>query len=272
MKKDTGTVKSVLKALSALDFVMEQSMTRPGVGLSEVAAALEIQPTTTRNILKTMEMAGYIGRAGNRLYVPGPKCHGMSRGARVADRLVKVMTPVLDRLAEEIGESFVVSTLFNGMRKVLLRRHGMAPIVVETRSAEQDNMAYRLVTTRIMLAFASGRELDLYVGLNGLPGREWDGIDSRRLLDEHLHRLKTAGYAEGLTGDKSTYAAAFPLLDDTGMMLGALGIHMPAFRADPEKKRKIFARVREVLMSLRDPGSAMGFNSCPEPLPWPPRA
>ncbi len=251
MKKDSGTVKSVLKALSALDFVMEQSMTRPGVGLSEVAAALDIQPTTTRNILKTMEIAGYIGRAGDRLYVPGPKCYGMSRGARVANKLLKVMTPVLDRLAEEIGESFVVVTLFNGMRKVLLRRQGMSPIVVETSKAEQDNMAYQLVTTRIMLAFASERELDLFVELNGLPGREWDGIDSRVLLDEHLHKLKMAGYAEALAGG-SLYAAAFPLLDSSGMMLGAIGIHMPSFRVTPEEKQKIFAALHATLFTLQD--------------------
>ena len=170
---EKGSVKSVLKALGALDFVLEQSMTRPGVGLSEIAAALAIRPTTARNILKTMEQAGYIGRAGDRLYVPGPKCHGMSRGARVSARLMKVMPPVLERLAADLGESFVVTTLFNGMRKVLLRQQGSSPIVVETRNAEQDAMAYRLVTTRIMLAFTSENELDLFIGQNGLPGREW---------------------------------------------------------------------------------------------------
>ncbi len=251
VKEDTGTVKSVLKALAALDFVMEQSMVKPGVGLSEVAGALEIQPTTARNILKTMEMAGYIGRAGDRLYVPGPKCFGMSRGARVASSLMKVMPAVLERLAADIGESLVVATLFNGMRKVLLRRQGMSPIVVETRSAEQDNMAYHLVSTRIMLAFASARELDLFVELNGLPGREWDGIDSRQQLDEYLSRLRTAGFAEDYPG-KEVYAAAFPLLDSSGMILGGLGMYMPLFRLTPERKQQIFAEIHETLFAIRD--------------------
>ena len=250
-KEESGSVKSVLKALGALDFVLEQSMTRPGVGLSEIAAALAIRPTTARNILKTMEQAGYIGRAGDRLYVPGPKCHGMSRGARVSARLMKVMPPVLERLAADLGESFVGTTLFNGMRKVLLRQQGSSPIVVETRNAEQDAMAYRLVTTRIMLAFTSENELDLFIGQNGLPGREWDGIDSRDGLEARLRQLKLAGYAEDEI-PAGIYAAAFPLLDGTGMMLGALGLFLPSFRLTAGEKSRIFAMLHETLLTLQE--------------------
>lgn len=49
-KEESGSVKSVLKALGALDFVLEQSMTRPGVGLSEIAAALAIPARPRRGI------------------------------------------------------------------------------------------------------------------------------------------------------------------------------------------------------------------------------
>lgn len=246
---ESGTVKSVLKALAALDYIMEQSMTSSGVGLSDIAAALEIQPTTARNILKTMERAGYVSRAGNRLYVPGPKCHGMTRAARVSERLLEIMTPVLNDLAAQLGESLVVTTLFNGMRKVLMRQQGTAQIVVETGSAEQDHLAYRLVTTRIMLAFARTKEVDLFVRLNGLPGPEWGRIANRDALDSKLMELRKAGYCAEKGGD--IFAAAFPILDRDGMMLGAIGIYLPLFRCDTKTQKKIFRVLQDTLKHVQ---------------------
>ncbi|MGE4565819.1 MAG: helix-turn-helix domain-containing protein, partial [Victivallaceae bacterium] len=165
-KEDSGTVRSVIKALAALDFVVEESMIRPGVGLSEIAAALDIQPTTARNILKTMELVGYIDRAQGRLYVPGGKCFGMSRAAMIAGRLNLVMAPHLAELAREGGESLVLTTLFNGRRKVLLRNQGDSPVVVDIRNAEQERSGCELVTTRILLAYAAPAELELYLRRN----------------------------------------------------------------------------------------------------------
>ncbi len=252
MKEDTGIVKSVLKALAALEFVVEESMTRPGVGLSEIARALEIQPTTARNILKTMEQAGYIARTGDRLYTGGGKCRGMSRAALVSGRLLQVIKPELAHLAHDSGESLVVTTLVNGRRKVLLRQQGGASIVVDTRNAEQEQRGYALVTTRIMLAFAAASEVDLFVARNGLPAGEWGRIHTREELNAALGELRRAGYAEANVPAESFYAAAFPLLDAAGMMVGALGVYLPLFRGSPEVKMELFSRIGEMLRHVRD--------------------
>ncbi len=250
IKEDSGTVRSVIKALAALEFVVEESMTRPGVGLSEIAAALEIQPTTARNILKTMELAGYIDRAERRLYVPGGKCFGMSRAAMIAGRLNKVMAPRLAELAREGGESLVLTTLFNGRRKVLLRNQGDSPVVVDIRNAELERSGCELVTTRIMLAYAAASELELYLRRNGFPKEAWDGIADRAALDRALEALRRAGYAEMIGGE--IYAAAFPLLDGAGMLLGALGVFLPVFRLSVESKEAVFGRIRETLRMVRE--------------------
>ncbi len=249
MKEDSGTVRSVIKALNALEFVLEESMTRPGVGLSEIAAALEIQPTTARNILKTMEQSGYIGRAEGKLYIPGAKCVGMSRAAMIAGRLTRVMTPHLAGLAREGGESLVLTTLFNGRRKVLLRRQGDSPVVVDVRNAEQERSDCELVTTRILLAFAAPSELDLYLRRNGFPGAAWSQISDRAGLDRALDELRRAGFAEKIEGE--IYSAAFPLLDASGMMLGALGVFLPLFRVTPEAKEEIAGQIRRTLTTVR---------------------
>ena len=176
----------------------------------------------------------------------------MNRAVQVGERLMSVMPPILTQLTGEYGESFVVATLFEGRRKVLMQRQGTSAIVVETRNAERDNMAYHLVTTRIMLAFAPPVELEAFLELNGLPGREWDGIDSREELERHLKKLKMSGFAEDYPGGGSIYAAAFPILNNDGILLGALGMFMPSFRLTPEFQRDFFQKIHHLLSDLKD--------------------
>lgn len=249
-KIDTSTVKSVLKAFNALDFVLEQSLIRPGAGLSEIAAALKLQPTTVRNILKTMEKNGYIGRAANHMYVPGPKCFGMNRAAVVSAQLTVVMAPLLTDLAESTGESFVLATLFNRERKTVLERMGSAAVVVSSANTERNAGRYDLVTTRVLLAFAPGPEVDYFVELHGLPGKQWDNISNRRTLDEHLAEIRRTGMAESRPG--GLYAAAFPVFDRHHFLLASLGYYMPAFRADAELKVKMQTQIISAISSVSD--------------------
>lgn len=251
MKEDTAIVKSVLKALAALDFVLEKSMVSRGAGLSEIAAGLDLQPTNTRNILKTMEQAGYIGRTADRLYIPGPKCEAMNRTLLVGKQLIAEIMPVLDSLIAEFGESFVVTTLFGGRRKVLMWRKGTSPIVVETQNAERNCMIYQLVTTRIMLAFAPAHEKEAFLAFNGLPGPDWAEADSPAKLEHCLANLREAGYAEHYPGKGDIYAAAFPIFDNDGKSAGALGIYLPAFRMNADLHRHIHESIRLKLSQLR---------------------
>ncbi len=252
MKEDTAIVKSVLKALAALDFVLEKSMVSRGAGLGEIAAGLDLQPTNTRNILKTMEQAGYIGRTPDRLYIPGPKCEAMNRTLLVGKQLISEIMPVLDALMAEFGESFVVTTLFGGRRKVLMSRKGTSPIVVETQNAERDCMIYQLVTTRIMLAFAPVHEKEAFLAANDLPSAsDWAEADTPAKLEHCLANLREAGYAEHYPGKGAIYAAAFPIIDSEGKSAGALGIYLPAFRMTPDLHKQILESIRQKLSQLQ---------------------
>ena len=252
MKEDTAIVKSVLKALAALDFVLEKSMVSRGAGLGEIAAGLDLQPTNTRNILKTMEQAGYIGRTADRLYIPGPKCEAMNRTILVGRQLIPEIMPVLDALVAEFGESFVVTTLFGGRRKVLMWRKGTSPIVVETQNAERNCKTYQLVTTRIMLAFAPAHEQENFIAFNGLPpASDWTEADTPAKLKHCLENLRKTGYAEYYPGKGEIYAAAFPIIDNEDKSVGALGIYLPAFRMTPDLRSRIFESILLKLSHLR---------------------
>ncbi len=239
-KKDSGTVQSVLKCLSALDYLIEQSFDRPGAGLTEIATALDLRPTNVRNLLKTMEQAGYVSRPDGRLYAPGPHCRGMIRAA-ACRTLRELLEPEIARLAEETGESTVLATMINGRRRVLCRCQGSSEVVVALPALDEPDDAWSLVTTRVMLAYLPEEELLQHVTQHGFPGADWDNITDWKALHAALDRIRAAEEAEDFPRD--TYAVAYPLLDAEGRLLGALGIHLPRYRARAEFKRKLHQRV-----------------------------
>ena len=235
-----AAVKSVLKALAALEYVTDRAMTSPGAGLTEVAAALGEKATTTRNILKTMEEAGYIARADGKLYKPGARLASLGRGARAASgRLLETLRPSLERLAKTFDESMTLAALFNGSRHVLLRRQGAGPIVIDTSNAEERSAVYELVTVRVLLAFAPASEVDLFVSLNGFPGAIWDGIETRAQLDAALAKIRRAGYAECWTHNRDVYSIAFPAPSHEHDFVASLGIYMPATRRSPALRKRL---------------------------------
>jgi len=218
-------VKSVKKALDALDFVIIESISKEGVSLGEIASRLGIQNTTAHNILKTMETCGYISRAEGRLYSPGAKCRQLTRAGSVLKKLVDDAKPLVLELAEKTGESFVLTTLLNGERHVLFRAKGGGMISVESEKADNPDL-YGMVTTRVMLAFAPDKEVDFFILKNGIN-------DIKNLNDEFL-KIRKAGFAEE---KKSELAAlSVPVTDADGFLLGALGAYVPAFRFNREKK------------------------------------
>lgn len=247
---DRSTVKVVVKALRALDFLMVTALERPGASLGEVAEAVGIRSTTARNILKTMEACGYVARIENRLYCPGARCADLAR-ATVAGRLLTVGRELIGRLSQQTGESIVLTTLVGGDRKVLLRAAGRNVVCVNSELVE-GRQFYGLVTGRVMLAFASSAERDGVLVRQGMPGEAWDGLDNAEAIRMELDAIRKAGFAE----DRPTpelVALAVPVLDHGNHLLGAIGLHVPAFRYAPGRRESLLASLDEtskVLSSL----------------------
>ncbi len=235
-------VKSVKKALDTLDFVIIESISKEGVSLGEIASHLGIQNTTAHNILKTMEICGYISRAEGRLYSPGAKCRQLTRTGSVLKKLTDVSLPLMSELAEKTGESFVLTTLLNGERHVLFRAKGGGAISVESEKADNPDL-YSMVTTRVMLAFAPDGEVGFFIQKNGMPGRDWNGINDIEKLKDEFSKIRKAGYA----GEKVSELAALavPILDAEGLLLGALGVYVPLFRFNRDKKDNLIVALKK---------------------------
>ncbi len=239
MTTDTTAVKSVAKALSALDFVLEKSLREPGVGLSEIAAAVGIQATTARNILKTMEECGYLARAEGRLYCPGPKCEQIYRGT-LAKRLIAAAERHLRALSDRTGESTVLTTLIGARRQVLMRAQG-GGLIVAREQGDAWRSIYEIVTGRVLVSFCSPAERKAQAEAWGAPDEFWPEAAGR--LDAVLAEIHAAGHARAVTRGE-ILALAVPVLDGEGRLLAALGMHLPLFRGDAVREQELLKEMK----------------------------
>jgi DNA-binding IclR family transcriptional regulator len=234
-------VKSVKKAFGALDYVMQSSRSGAGATLSDIAESLAEKQTTMRNILKTMEACAYLARKG-KLYVPGAKTIELGR-SNSQKALIKAATPLLDQAAQKSGESFVLTSVYDGKREVISRHSGSNEVGVNTGVAENKTV-YSLVTTRIFLAFASDIERAQFYKTNGFPGDEWLEA-SHDKLEQALAKLKKAGFAAERS--KSLCAYAFPLMDSKENLLASIGVYAPAFRINKKTESELLMVLAKIV-------------------------
>lgn len=229
-------LQSVKNALEALDYVLERYREGEGASLSDIAKHLGLQNTTTRNMLKTMEECGYLARGAGRSYLPGPKCLDMERICSTNEQLLEVAGKYLSGIAESTGEGLVLSTLVGGKRQVLARVAGGNIISVDPDQAE-GKAPYQLVTNRIMLAYATPQELEIFIKEYGLPTGDWNGVREYEDLVVELLKIKKQGYEE--EHEEHLACLAFPVFGPNGKVIAAIGSFIPIYRYDSAKAEEM---------------------------------
>lgn len=245
---DESPVKVVKKALDALDFLVEVSLEKRGVGLGEIAERVAVQPTTIRNILKTMEQCGYVSRIEGRLYVPGCKCQGMIRASILTGSNSDYIEDEMRSLAQSTGESVVLATLLAGNRRVLMRVESGEIIRVDSKSAEMSSF-WSLVTTRVLMAYASPDEIDMALNIHGMPGNAWAKVNNRQDLMQELRVIRNDGYIED-EPTPDTFAIALPVLHSTSGLLACIGLYMPKFRLSKERRLELLENLQFTAKSI----------------------
>ncbi len=242
-----GPIQSVGRALLLLDWLAERQVGGEVCALQDAAEVLGVPASTAHNLLKTMSEAGYVAR-GERGYALGPQCTGLARAARLTTHQVE---EPLAALAAETGESCVLATLLGCRRRVVCRAEGHSLVRVGAQVEDSDRARFfQFVTGRVLAAYATAAELDLIVAMHGLPGGAWDGLESPAELEAALAAIRQEGLALGAAGDGEIVALAAPVIDPHGQLLAALGLYLPAYRAQDEYLARLKSALRAAANAL----------------------
>lgn len=257
------TIKSVVKAFHILDIVNSHyKKEREPLSLSRIAEEASLQPSTARNILKTMEKVHYIFRSENHQYFPGKTGSAFSDiPESLPGRWLKESTRILEDFAAKNGETVSLVTLHKGERKVLCRIAGQNSVIADPRHAEPvpspHHSPYKYLSGRLLFLLCGEKARNEILSLYGPPTLhefpQWHSKNNFTLLRESLQMRNGV-----LTSDNSArnlYSMGLPLFlpsaEDKNSgnvpppLPGALCVHIPAYRAMESTRKKVLGRLRE---------------------------
>ncbi|MGH2872217.1 MAG: IclR family transcriptional regulator [Solirubrobacteraceae bacterium] len=189
--------------------------------VAELAGEAGVPTSTAYRLLSELAAHGLVARSHDATVSLGPQLVALGRSAEAGlrARLVEPAAPVMERLAQEVAET-VLLTAPCGLEALVLH-------VVETDVPVR--LSYAVLRRAPMHLGASGKVLAAYlepaerqrlVEAVGVPG-----------LDDALEGIRASGYAYTVAEiDEGAAAVAAPILDRRGRLLAGLSIAGPTQR------------------------------------------
>lgn len=217
-----GSIQSVERAFHLLELLADSGDS----SLTELAAAIDVPAPTTHRFLKTLVSLGYVRQLPNRHYGLGLKLTRLA--GRLDSQLGPIVTPHLDTLAREIGESANLAVLEGDMVVYIAQspsRHAMRMFTEVGHRARTHSTG----VGKAILAGLPDDEVNRIVSRAGLPAATERTITDRAKLRTELNRIRRTGHATD-NGEQEIgvvcYAVAIP---DVPVPM-AISVSGPAFR------------------------------------------
>ncbi|WP_067841383.1 IclR family transcriptional regulator [Amphibacillus sediminis] len=233
--------KTVMKALNVLE---KFTVDRPTWGLRELARELDMSHTIVHRLLSTFETRGYLFQnPETQKYELGIKFMELSNVVEENLKLSQWIEPIMKQVAEETGESVVLTLLDNS--------EGLFAKIVESnrqvRFAEsigKRSPLYKGASHKVILAFLP-EEVQLEIAQQGMLESAEEIVSSDLFLTKlaEIKRREWA-YTSGET-IQEVAAISVPLFDYQKQVLGSLSVAGPVYRIEqvnPEQVASILKR------------------------------
>jgi IclR family transcriptional regulator, acetate operon repressor len=250
---DQYRIPNLARACEALELFVDSE---EPLSSSEVARRLQMPRTTALRILLTLCEQGLLTRRGNE-FEPGSKLFRLGIRALSSLRLRKFAAPILQQLADRIGETTQIVTLSG--------THGLVLDVCEgprlVRIAQGAGAVLPLHCTaagKVLLAFAQ-RPLLAQMLAQGLQTRTPNTLTTLVELEAELDRILRLGYA---VDDEECYEGvrclAAPVWDASGATRAALGVIASASTFSRRQNQDVATRV---LWAAGELSAALGYEA-----------
>lgn len=228
----SGGVQSVDRALAVLEILARDGH----AGVSDIAEEMGIHKSTVSRLLGSLvarEMVLQNSERGKYQLGFGILRLASSIPGRLS--LVREARPILESLAEEFKETVNLAVLRSNYAVNV--DQAMGPSTLATYDWVGNLTPLHATSSgKVLLAALPAEERDRILKETGLPSRTPRTITNRKELENQLLAVARDGYGVvreefeiGLT------AAAVPVHNHIGAVIGAISISGPAFRFDPEE-------------------------------------
>jgi DNA-binding IclR family transcriptional regulator len=223
----------VQSADRALAILASFSASRLELGVSELAAELDLHKSTVSRLLAALEARGFVRRDRDR-FSPGFELVRLGGVAALSGMsLARLAHGVLERLGEQTNETVNLA--------VLEGRHALNVDQVQTRH-------------RVGVGDWTGRQAPLHCTANGKvllafgaasPGDRLDGYTEHTItrperLRAELERTRRLGFATAQEElEVGLNAAAAPVFDASGACVAAISVSGPTYRLGAERLAEV---------------------------------
>lgn len=240
------TLSTVKKALDVLEHVIAAKDT---VGVTEVARAVDINPSTVYRVLTTFKEYGFVEQDENNRYYAGM---GLLRLvgpllARLEPR--KVARPILERLARETGESanLMVPDGDQGVYVDSVQGTQSIRMVVDIGKREEYHCS---AVGKAILAHLPEQTFKR-LAERGFTRFTPKTITDASLLSVHLRLISEQGYAiDDEEGEEGTRCVGAPLFNGAGEIVGGISLAGPAFRMSMSRIESLIPKVKEAAAEI----------------------
>ena len=241
----TGGVQSVDRAVSVLEILAREG----SAGVSEVAAEIGVHKSTAFRLLAALEERDLVEQNSERgKYQLG---FGVLRLASAIPGhldMVRQARPVVDDRAQRFDETINLAVIREHYSVHVQQALGSAAVASQNWVGQLTPL-HATSSGKILLAHLDEEELEGVLAAAGLKAYTEHTITSRTTLMAQLAEARTTGFATAFEElETGLNAAAVPVRDHTGAVIGAVSVSGPAYRFDK-------ARIEEIADDLKDGGS-----------------
>ena len=240
-------IQVIQRALTLLELVA-QSQTP--LTLGELAAKAGIGGTTCANIVKELLLNGYLEQDGRgKGYRLGAMPYGLGQLADPYQALRHASEPVVQRLAEETGETTLVSVLCGSRKLVVCFAEGRETIRFALERGLFDDIHWT-AGGALLLAHATEKQREwIYKALRQRWGHNPEAAEWLEKLPEAVAKAADAPYVLCDTPKVAQFGAP---LRCGGRVVAALGITVPQFRATAASRKSVAAALLEGAQEINE--------------------
>jgi DNA-binding IclR family transcriptional regulator len=231
---------------------------RGEIRADDLGTTLDMSMSTVYRYLRTLTEFGFVERHGGG-YGLGPRLLIGSGPNVSSEELIRVADPLLDMLAQETGETALISRRI-GLSAVCLHEIPSAHELRVTLGAGHSSALDQGAIARVLLAYAPEEVLEEVIAAGRTPPEDDEirAAADERQLREDLGEIVAGGIArsagEYLSG---SVAMAVPIMRDDGIV-AAIGVIGPETRCGLAWRARV-ARIlpdaaRSIVGSLEGPG------------------
>jgi DNA-binding IclR family transcriptional regulator len=242
--ESSGGVQSVDRAVSVLEILAREG----SAGVSEVAAEIGVHKSTAFRLLAALEERDLVEQNTERgKYQLGFGVLRLASAIPARLDIVRQAQPVLDDLAQHLDETVNVAVVREHYAVHVQQALGSAAVATQNWVGQLTPL-HATSSGKILLSYMSEAQLAETLDAAGLQAYTEHTLTSREALLEQLAQVRAEGFATSFEEfETGLNAAAVPVRDHTGAVVGSVSASGPAYRFDK-------ARIESVAADLKAAG------------------